>query len=221
MRPSTPFGSLKRVSQAPCGRYDIVISSSRQICEKVVLGLGFGKKSSNEPEREQAGSMRWSCTVTSRRVKWKAGKRTIGVSPPSWRGFEALAPALGTSPARATADATTPNTVQPRISVNRADDGDHPNVTPAAVPGPPGGNRFGLTALKRSLRVLATSGNVGVHPFADEGVTRSLRRESPKQGLPRRCSALMAASTSRVRGRCRFRRPDCHGRGSRLGPGLG
>jgi len=51
--------------------------------------------------------------------------------------------------------------------VNRADDGHHPNVTPSAVPGPPGGNRFGLTALKRNLRVLATSGNMGVHPLAD------------------------------------------------------
>src|SRR5436190_13177335 len=78
--------------------------------------------------------MRWSCTVTSSRVKWYAGKRTIGVSPPSWRGFEALAPALRTKPARATAATTTPNALQPRISVSRADDGHHPNLAARAVP---------------------------------------------------------------------------------------
>jgi len=50
-------------------------------------------------------------------------------------------------------------------------------VTPGAVPGPPGGNRFGLMALKRNLRVLTTSGSVGVDPLADQGVARSLRRK--------------------------------------------
>jgi hypothetical protein len=66
---STPFGSPKRVCHAPCGRYESVINSSRQTCEKVVLGAGLGKKSTNEPERGQAGSTRWSWTVTSSRVK--------------------------------------------------------------------------------------------------------------------------------------------------------
>jgi len=32
-------------------------------------------------------------------------------------------------------------------------------------------------ALKRNLRVLTTSGSVGVDPLADQGVTRSLRRK--------------------------------------------
>src|SRR6476469_285356 len=132
MRTSTPFGSLKRVCQAPCGRYESVINSSRQTCEKVVLGLGFGKKSSNEPERGQAASTRCSCTVTSSRVKWYAGKTTIGVSPPCWGGFEPLAPALS-RPARATAAATTPSTLRPRISVSQADDGHDPNRTSTAL----------------------------------------------------------------------------------------